>query len=447
MRKVWIVAWHDLRMTLHNRRTWLIWVLVPAAVIYLVGLGAQGLASRALTTIRVDVLDQDHSTASTSFMATLGEANPTLLICPADNDPADECALSAGALSPELAQERLASDVTSATLIVPEGFGAALEAGRSVTLVLRSKTTLITPEFAFQAVQNAVTRMSGKTIAARLSTEMAEVLGLETGLAFYRQRLADAEAALGPPSPIHIRTEFTQPNKTLLVAPQLLQNGFAVSTPSTIVVFVMISIMGLTQSLAEERMNGVLRRVGMMPVRKAELLGGKLLQTWLVGLAQFLLLLGFGETLGVDFRNDPFAVILVASAYVLAITALALALATIARTPKQASGIATFAWMVLGPLGGAWWPLTFVPHWMQTLGHLSPVAWCLDALNALSFHQGTLRDVLGSVGVLLLFSLVLFGFGVKNLSYQQPNLLLKVGPSSVFRRLREKMRDSIDIQQ
>jgi ABC-2 type transport system permease protein len=121
----------------------------------------------------------------------------------------------------------------------------------------------------------------------------------------------------------------------------------------------------------------------------------------------------------VNLGRAPWAVILVAGAYVLAITAMALALATLAHTPQQASGIATFAWMVLSLLGGAWWPLALVPAWIQRLGHISPVAWCLDALNELIFYRGGLPDVLRSVGVLLFFAVGFFAFGVKRFSYQQ----------------------------
>jgi ABC-2 type transport system permease protein len=72
--------------------------------------------------------------------------------------------------------------------------------------------------------------------------------------------------------------------------------------------------------------------------------------------------------------------------------------------------------MVLVPLGGGWWPLALVPEWMQVLGHLSPVAWCLDALNALIFYdRGFWTGVLQPVGVLLIFAAVCFVFGVQML--------------------------------
>ena len=427
MRKVWTIAWNDLQIMLQNEQSWFHLLVLPALIIYLAGLGAQGLAHSALPSIRIDVLDRDASAASNAFVAALAEANTTLLICPTNNDPADACGLAGASLSPALAQERLANEVTFAILTIPEGFAAALEKGDEVTLVFQPGAALAAPEIAFGAVQNVVTRTGGPSVSARLSTEAVESLGIEAGPEFYAARLAEAEAAWGPvlspvegPSPpVRVVAELTQPNEGLIVGAQVLENGFKLSTPSIAVMFVMISILGMTQSLTEERMMGILRRVGMMPISKAQLLGGKLLSTCLLGLSQFVILLVFGTLLGVNFGSAPLAVILVAGAYVLAVTAMSLALATLARTPQQASGIATFAWMVLTSLGGAWWPLALVPAWMQTLGHISPVAWCLDALYALIFYQERLPDVLGSVGALLLFAVVFFTFGVKRFSYQQ----------------------------
>ena len=427
MHKVWIIAWNDLQIALQDKQNWFLLLALPALVIYLAGLGAQGIAHVVPTSIRIDVLDRDDSAASNAFVAALAEANETLLICPAYNDPADACDLAGASLSPELAQQRLADEVTFASITIPEGFATALETGDEAALVFQPGAGLAAPEIAFAAVQNVATRLGGPIVAARLSTQLAESLGVETGPDFYAARLADAEASWGPvlsqvegpPPPVQVMAESTRPNEGQIMGAQLMENGFKLSTPSIAAMFVMISILGMTQSLAEERLMGILQRVGMMPVKKAQLLGGKLLATYLMGLLQFGVLLAFGEALGVDFGSAPLATILAAMAYVLAVTALALALAALVRSPNQASAIATIAWGVLVPLGGGWWPLAFVPTWMQTVGHLSPVAWCLDALNALVFYQGTLADVLQPVGVLLLFAATFFVFGVRKLDYQQ----------------------------
>ena len=417
MRKVWTIAWNDLQITLQSKQSWLLLLVVPALVIYLVGLGARGLAHSVMPSIRIDVLDQDHSAASEAFVAALAETNEVFVLCPANDDPADACLLAGASLSPELAQERLANEVTSAIITIPEGFAVALENGDQVPLGFQLGVALAAPEIVFGAVQNVVTRMGGPIVAARMSTQMAESLGIEAGPEFYAARLAEAEASWGPP-PIQVMAEVTGPNEKLLLGAQLLENGFRLSAPSITVMFVMISILGLTQSLAEERMMGILRRVGMMSVHKAQLLGGKLLATFLLGLFQFAVLLTFGELLGVELGSAAVGTMVVAGAYVLAATAMALALAALARTANQASALATLAWVVLVPLGGGWWPLILVPAWMRTLGHLSPVAWCLDGLNALVFYQGTWVDVLQPVGALLLFAVAFFVVGVKKLDYQ-----------------------------
>jgi ABC-2 type transport system permease protein len=419
MHKVWIIARNEIQMAMRNKGYWFLLLALPALAIYLIGLGAQGIARVVPTRIRIDVLDREGSTASQAFVAALAEANETLLVCPACNDPADPCALEGAFLSSELARERLADEITFAVITIPQGFASALEAGDEAALIFQPGAALAAPEMVFATVQNVVTRVGGPIVAAQLSTQMAESLGLETGPAFYAARYADADASWEPPLPVQVTAQMTQPDAGVSMGFQLMENGFKLSATSIAAMFVMISILGMTQSLAEERMMGVLGRVGMMPVGATQWLGGKLLGTFVMGSLQFGVLLAFGNVLGVEFGDAPLAALLTALAYVLAVAAMAMAIGTLARTPSQASALATFAWLVLVPLGGGWWPLVFVPEWMQRLGRLSPVAWCLDALNALVFYQGTLADVIQPVVVLLLFAVGFFVFGVKKFTFDR----------------------------
>jgi ABC-2 type transport system permease protein len=432
MRKAWIIAWRDLRMTLHSGRSWLLLLVVPALTIYVAGLGARGLARSQAAAIRIDVLGRDGSAASGAFLAALAQANEAFVLCPAHaasavpppvpgpltfsmagDAPGDPCLLAGEPLSVELAEERLVSEVTSALLML-EGFDAAFERDGEATVIFRPGQGLANPEIAFNAVRDVASRMSGPLLAARVSTRMAASHGIEADADFYAARLAEAQASWGPlvakrpPPPIQVNVRVSGPNEKRIVQARSLENGFMLSVPSIAVTFVMISALGLTQSLAEERVSGLLRRVGMMPVKRAQLLSGKLLATCVLGLLQFAVLIAFGELLGVSFGRAPLALMVIASAYVLAVTALALALAALARTPRQASALATSAWIVLVLLGGGWWPLILVPPWLRALGHLSPVAWCLDGLNALVFYQGTLADVVQPAAVLLLFAIALF---------------------------------------
>ncbi|MBN2206026.1 MAG: ABC transporter permease [Candidatus Aminicenantes bacterium] len=400
LRTAGLVARHDLRLSLQGGRSALFFVGVPVLLILLVGLGARGFSERMQLEVRVDVVDRDASAASRAFAAALAAANEALVV--------------RAAPPPESAPEGPARDAPHALLTIPEGFAAALETGATTTVTFQSGAGLAAPAIAFAAVRTAATRLGGPYVAARLSADFAAAHDLEAGPEFFAERLAAARDAWSRP-PVLVRTAKTGPNAKATFGAQWMENGFKLSVPSITVIFVMISILGMMQSLAEERAAGLLRRVGSLPVTNAMFLGGKLAATFLLGWAQFVVLIVFGEAFGVGLGGAPLAAAAVAAAYALAVTALALALSSVARTPGQASAVATAAWVVLTMLGGGWWPLIVVPPWMRTLGHISPVAWCLDALNALIIGRGSGTDVLLPAGALVLFAAAFFVIGVKAL--------------------------------
>jgi ABC-2 type transport system permease protein len=416
MRALWVIARNDLQITLLNTQHWLFLLVLPVSFIFLVGLGAQSIARIVPMSLRMDVLDLDGSEASRLFFNTLAESSDSLLVCPATDDVADGCALGGASLSPELARTRLEHEVTVASLIIPAGFGETLETGGQVVLQFRPGVGMAAPQVAFSAVQKAVTRLGGPLVATRLNAQLLKSLDIEVEQEANATQPAEI-GAFWDHLPLQVITEMEPLTPGQIMGAKLLENGFSLSVPAITVTFVMISLLGLTQSLAEDRMTGILQRLGMMPISKIQWLGGKLLATFLIGWMQFAILVTFGMICGVDFGSTPLVLIAVGSAYVLAVTAMALMLASIARTPGQASALASAAWIVLVPLGGGWWPLVFVPAWMQTLGHLSPVAWCIDAFEALIFYQGTWQDLLQPTGVLLLFAILFFTIGTKKLNF------------------------------
>jgi len=119
-----------------------------------------------------------------------------------------------------------------------------------------------------------------------------------------------------------------------------------------------------------------------------------------------------------DFGSDPPALLAVMAAFVLCITALTFALAPWIASEGQARGLVLLLSLSLAPLGGAWWPLEIVPEFMRTLGHLSPVAWAMNAFQDLIWFNGGFTDVLPEIGVLLAASAVLFIFGIRSFKYE-----------------------------
>ncbi|MFN2273404.1 MAG: ABC transporter permease, partial [Anaerolineales bacterium] len=85
---------------------------------------------------------------------------------------------------------------------------------------------------------------------------------------------------------------------------------------------------------------------------------------------------------------------------------------------QQASGFALLLSLILAPLGGAWWPLHIVPRFMQVIGHISPIAWSMDAFTNLIFEGGGVGSILLPVGVLLAIAVVAFALAVRFFRYE-----------------------------
>lgn len=422
MRKMIAITLNDLRLFFQSPMNLVFLTVMPIIFIYVMGLAFGG-AGSANVRFRLDVLDQDASPDSQALVAALESANPNVIVCPRPagltEEEADPCALGDALgqpLTAELARQRIEENITYGSLTIPAGYGAALASGEHISLIFRSNADLTAPQIVLQTVQSVLTRVGGATVAARLSTETAEHWGVvndDNRAAYYAARYAEAQAAWGPPPPIQINAEATTGGSTRSNA-----GGFGQSTAGMACMFVMQTVLGMAAILVEERQNRTLQRLLVMPVSRAQILGGKLLRGFGIGLFQFSILLVFGHFLGVTFGDNLPAALLVMLAYLLAITAISMALATLARTPPQADGIALLAAMTLAPLGGAWWPLSIVPEVMRVIGHVSPVAWAMDAFTSLIYEGGGLPEVIGPVLVLLGFAAVFFTFGITRFRYE-----------------------------
>jgi ABC-2 type transport system permease protein len=107
-----------------------------------------------------------------------------------------------------------------------------------------------------------------------------------------------------------------------------------------------------------------------------------------VALLQSALILLVGALVfGVAWGN-PFGVAALVLVFSLLATGAGLLIGSLASRPEQVPAIGIPVSMGLAMLGGCMWPLEVVPPALQTVGHLTPHAWAMDAWIALSFEGG-----------------------------------------------------------
>lgn len=409
---------NDLRIFFAERSNWVSLVLLP--VIFTLVLGWAFSGSDGPPRLRVDVLDLDGSGASADLLQALRRANETLVLCPMDNDADDFCALDDEPLDLARGKARAQNEETEALIVIPAGFGEATAAFEPVQIDLYAAGDPAQPGPVEQTLNAVLQRENGAGLAASVTDAVLASLGESEELSglvstvrepFVREVYAQAGALVDArPPTVHFTLNTGD-------ADAVLENGFAQSVPGMGAMYVMFTVLGGIVVLLRERNHWTLQRLATMPVTRSQILGGKVLTYFTLGMIQFFIVFGVGLAVGLDFGRNPLLMLPVMIAFVLCCTAMAFAIAPHVTTEGQAAGISRLLALSLAPLGGAWWPLEIVPDFMRRIGQLTPVAWAMSAFGELMYYNGGLRDILPNIGILLAVAALLFAVGVRSFRY------------------------------
>ena len=418
MRKVFDIAITDLRLFFSSRGNLVGLLLIPIAMTAVVGFAIT--PGSGPSSVQIDVVDHDQSELSDQFLDAIRSANSSLILCPMDNDEEDICEFD-GELPLDIAQavERLEGSKTFAVIEIPVGFEEAVRSFSSVNVGYLSDESLSAPGYIQQAVDTALRRINGAVVASRVGTYVLEEIELypfsQEELKDFSNSTYDRATVLWGENPVSVSFELTAAEDDETVGSV---EGFGQSVPGMGSMYVMFTVFGGMVTLVGERKQWTLQRLVVMPVSRVQLLGGKILGRFILGLLQYVAVFAVGIVVGLNFGGDLLALFLTMVIFTLAVTSLSLTLGTRVKSEEQAAGLTNLLGLTLAPLGGAWWPLEIVPEFMRTIGHVSPIAWAMDAYRSLIFENGDLGTILVPLAVLLGFSLVCFGVGIRWFKYE-----------------------------
>jgi ABC-2 type transport system permease protein len=104
---------------------------------------------------------------------------------------------------------------------------------------------------------------------------------------------------------------------------------------------------------------------------------------------------------GVNWGASVPAVIVMATATVLAGAGLSTLIAALARTPEQAGSIGPAVALIYSLLGGTMWPVYNMPAWMNSVSRLTFTRWSIEGFTSLMVNGGGVSSILRPVGVCL----------------------------------------------
>jgi ABC-2 type transport system permease protein len=180
--------------------------------------------------------------------------------------------------------------------------------------------------------------------------------------------------------------------------------------------FIMFGAMFGAFALVRERDEWTLPRLMMTPASRMDIVGGKMLGVFLVGIAQFAVLFAFTSAIGVQW-GDPVAVWAIAVSMVAAATGMSILIAAVAKTTRAVSGVAQIVIQFMAAVGGSFFPVSQFPAWLQPLHYFSVNGWAIDGILE-TMRGGSILNVVPSIVALLGMALLFFAVGVWRLRWE-----------------------------
>ncbi len=190
-------------------------------------------------------------------------------------------------------------------------------------------------------------------------------------------------------------------------APEDEPIGFSQIAVGILLLMTFLNALTGAAALIQSRRLGVSRRMISTPTSVRTIVMGEGFGRWGVGMFQALyIMIATALLFSVDWGDLPTAIVVLALFAAVAAGA-AMLIGAIMENNEQAAGVTVMTGLALGALGGTMLPLELFNSTMNTVAHVTPHAWAIDAFTQMGRHGATLVDVLPEIGVLAAMAAVL----------------------------------------
>ena len=341
MRRVRFLVWKELIELRQDPRLFGIVVLAPILQLFLLGYAA----TTDVRNVPVVVADADRSPGSRELIDRF-DASPSFTVV--------GIVTGVDEVDPYLERQ-----VAWIALEIPPGYGAAIGAGRPQTVQLLAdgsdaNSAGVALGYAGNLIATYAQELAGRQLAAA---------GAPVG--------TGGEGAITP----EVRVWFN---------PRLESRDFMI--PGVIALLLLVVTTNLSSmGIVREKELGTLEQLNVTPLRRWELILGKLLPYALIGIVDVALVLAVAVWwFQVPMRGSPLLLLAMTLVYLMSTLGLGLFVSTISSTQQQAMMTTTFFFLMpMVLLSGFVFPIENMPEAIQPLTYLLPLRYFLVILRSI----------------------------------------------------------------
>lgn len=349
--KIFVIAQMDIRYFLEEKSAYFWLFIAPLMFIFFTGMPGESrlLSDRyALSELAVENLDPGGPFSGLLITNCLANGIPLTFESP--------------------------SDPQHSILQIPENFSELLENGMPPALVIRWNREKPSPD--------------EELIVRRLERILFQLNSRLAGFPPDPEKINSGENDSGTGT--MMRMPFPDPLDSRESEWVPIPSGFDHSFPANIIMFLLMNLLLFSASgQSQERRNGIFKRMGSFALHPRDVIIGKLLGRFFIGIVFIMILSGVGKlVLGVSLFDHGYGIFLILIGFTFFSASLGVSIASMLSEPEKSIGACVFCALVMSALGGCWWPVEITPPVMQEIARFLPTGMAMNTLHGLiSFGQ------------------------------------------------------------
>lgn len=352
MASAWLIAVKDLRLRVRDRSVFILGIVTPLALAFIFNAIFGSAASGTGLGLEYGLVDEDGSEISAAFGQVLEQIESdevlTLLRYDASGD----------------ALEGIEEGEIDAYYVLPPGFGQAVTSNARASIevvgdVDSPTSTQIAASIADQFTSGVESAQLAIATTAAIDPAALQALSGDPRDAAFSYQLTDISVAVRQLDPT-----------TFFAA------GMAVF-------FLFFTVQFGVAGILEEERQGTLTRLLAAPIRSGSVILGKAMLAFVLGVVSMgVLIVGTSLLMGANW-GAPLGVAILVVAGVLSAMGIMGLVASAAQTPEGAGNLGGIIAVILGMLGGTFFPIGQGNDFLSNLSLLTPHAWFMQGLGDL----------------------------------------------------------------
>lgn len=359
------------RRTFTRKRSYLLYLLLPALV---VSLAVSVISGASSSQIKLVIVNEDQGLLA-ELLIQEWHKNPQFVI-------SEETVRERG-------EAQLQNKQADNLVVIPSGFTNQLLSGQTPVLDIQQLPYNQALAVTGPAVRYLMSRLA-ETVESRDGGDQAQII--RDVAAVYA-----AKSDKGSLLVMFKKDQYSDERTTL--------------STGLLILFVLLLATNSISLITRDRKNRTLLRMYASPLTGPQIAIGHFIGCYMTGTLQisFVLILSrllFRAHVSISLLEQW----LVLECFLLAALGMAMAITGLARNNESSGAFNTLIITPTCMIGGCFWPFQIMPDYMQKLANFVPQKWAIEAISILS-TGGRLADVALHLAILTLFGLVLLSFG------------------------------------